>query len=482
MHEAHSKRRRRPGPWLATAGLVAAAWVPAASAAYVTTDLPDLVPMSPTLADAQQQTPIFMDTLQKPGRVMYRFDAVVWNRSGAGALDVYRDPATGHAMQIVWSGGIPTTATLPNSPPPATDPHWTAVDRSASGARFFVQEKTWHFSTAALYEILVPHGPPRVSDKVGFCFFDTWGDGATAYFPTVNPSPYGSYWCFQGVDGTTPVRMGISPGLGDFYWSQLEHQWVDVTGLPPGQYTLRSQVNPSGYILEQDATNNQLDDPRTIAGVAADAAAVQTTAGRRASVPLTASIVAPEIPARFSKTGRCKDPDPKLPTATCFRATTAGARLRFTVRHAPAHGRVRIVRGTAQRAKAVYTPARGFTGIDGFTFQATDPRGLPSVPTRVTVQVQRRAPVRVALRGSGPVRVGAPVQLVVGLTGASTAAVTLERITGTRATAVATGTLSGGVGQVAFTPQALGQYVLRARCAVGGRTVYSAPLTLGVAG
>lgn len=44
--------------------------------------------------------------------------------------------------------------------------------------------------------------------------------------------------------------QGITAGWGDRYGFDLDGQWVDVTGLPSGDYTLVATVNPEGKIPE----------------------------------------------------------------------------------------------------------------------------------------------------------------------------------------------------------------------------------------
>lgn len=484
---------------MAAAALAAACAAPASAGAYVKGDLPDLVPMLPTFVSAGQAAPAYVDALERPGRVLYRFDGVIWDRSGAGALDVYRDPATGHVMQAVWSGGLPTTTPVPDAPPPSSDPNWTAVDRSAAGASFYLQGGTWHWASAALYSLLVPGGPPRISDKVGFCFFDTWGGGATAYFSSDNPSPYGSYWCHQPQDGTSTVRMGVSPGLGDYYWSQLMYQWVDVTDLPPGPYTLRAQVNPGGMVLESDTTNNTLDDVRTIPGPTADSGSDPVPAGTATPIALSGGIVAPGIPARASDQGACADDiPPTVPLSQCYVTTTAGGPLTFQVRQAPAHGTVQIRQAGAQGATATYTPAAGYSGPDGFTYRTTDARGLVSRPATIGLDVlpapstgpgaggggttpgARR--LRVGLRTIGTVRVGKVVRLRVTLSRPTRLRVTLQVRAGRRFRNVTTRVVTRAHGVVAFRPRHRGRYVLRLRYVVRGRVAYSPRMTLRLVG
>jgi hypothetical protein len=50
--------------------------------------------------------------------------------------------------------------------------------------------------------------------------------------------------------------MGISIGWGDEYEWYLAWQWVDITGLPGGTYTIRSKVDPYSFFLEENEGNN----------------------------------------------------------------------------------------------------------------------------------------------------------------------------------------------------------------------------------
>ncbi len=52
------------------------------------------------------------------------------------------------------------------------------------------------------------------------------------------------------------ANQGISSGCVDIYNSALECQWIDVTSLPNGQYTLEVNTNPQGVIPETNLANN----------------------------------------------------------------------------------------------------------------------------------------------------------------------------------------------------------------------------------
>ncbi|MEZ5044973.1 MAG: lysyl oxidase family protein [Saprospiraceae bacterium] len=49
--------------------------------------------------------------------------------------------------------------------------------------------------------------------------------------------------CPEGEQQFSCDLMGISPGCLDRYWAELQCQWVDVTDIPDGMYTLVTRVN-----------------------------------------------------------------------------------------------------------------------------------------------------------------------------------------------------------------------------------------------
>jgi hypothetical protein len=89
--------------------------------------------------------------------------------------------------------------------------------------------------------------------KQAFCLldFESWA------WPQLLGYPDG------GGDATyTCQNQGIGVGWEDTYGAALECQWIDVTGVPPGDYTLRVEINlpnsPGGprVLNERDDTNN----------------------------------------------------------------------------------------------------------------------------------------------------------------------------------------------------------------------------------
>jgi hypothetical protein len=76
---------------------------------------------------------------------------------------------------------------------------------------------------------------------------------------------------FEPIDPDDPRRVlydcyyqGIQAGWADIYESRLPCQWIDITGVPPGDYTIEATVNFEGLIVEADLANNTVTVPITI--------------------------------------------------------------------------------------------------------------------------------------------------------------------------------------------------------------------------
>ncbi len=101
-----------------------------------------------------------------------------------------------------------------------------------------------HFSGYAAYELVDGTGVVVTGHKQAFCLLDTF---------QVDPDRPGPYY--------TCVNQGISAGWADSYPAFLPCQWIDITTVTPGAYTLRVRINPDQLFEESDYTNNQLDIP-----------------------------------------------------------------------------------------------------------------------------------------------------------------------------------------------------------------------------
>ncbi len=84
-----------------------------------------------------------------------------------------------------------------------------------------------HFDQFAEYELLDGQGLVTTGNKPGFCLLDSYSWA----WPNTQPN----YDC---------ANQGISRGYADIYESDLPCQWIDVTDVAPGDYTLRLSLNP----------------------------------------------------------------------------------------------------------------------------------------------------------------------------------------------------------------------------------------------
>jgi hypothetical protein len=107
----------------------------------------------------------------------------------------------------------------------------------------------YHFESFAAYDLLDASGNVvATGHKVGFCVSDDHAWSSTA-------NPQAKYNCnFQGIQA----------GWGDIYYAGLPCQYIDITGVPAGNYTLKITVNPDGLIAESDTNNNVTLVPVTV--------------------------------------------------------------------------------------------------------------------------------------------------------------------------------------------------------------------------
>jgi hypothetical protein len=110
----------------------------------------------------------------------------------------------------------------------------------------------YHFDNYAAYELRDDSGPVATGHKQAFCLLDLYG------------------WAWGGNGTYDCGNQGISRGFADIYDSSLPCQWIDVTDVPPGDYTLRISLNnpPNGsntrFINERNYDNNIAEVPFTI--------------------------------------------------------------------------------------------------------------------------------------------------------------------------------------------------------------------------
>jgi len=112
--------------------------------------------------------------------------------------------------------------------------------------------KHYHLEGYAVYDLLALDGTPLANGhKQAFCLED-----------------------FEAMPGTTtPAKytcsdQGISVGWSDVYGSYLDCQWIDITGVKPGDYLLRVTINGGAtgtHVFEEsDYGDNVATVPVTI--------------------------------------------------------------------------------------------------------------------------------------------------------------------------------------------------------------------------
>jgi len=107
----------------------------------------------------------------------------------------------------------------------------------------------FHFDGYAKYQLLNDAAQAVAQGhKQAFCLldFEPWAEDA-------HPRP--RYTC---------ERQGISAGWADTYDSYLDCQWIDITDVPEGTYTVHASVNVDSVLPELDYTNNTAEASYTV--------------------------------------------------------------------------------------------------------------------------------------------------------------------------------------------------------------------------
>ena len=170
---------------------------------------------------------------EEEGRRLLRFATVAAN-IGEGPLDIIARPGIGDSSQTwqrVW-----------------TD-RWNFQDSLSGEFVFHPTHDHIHFDAFERYTLLDTTGAiVAESEKVSFCLRDS-----VRIFEDL-PSPVGPMLVDDGsCEGQEQV---INPGFGDHYHALLDDQWIDITGVPAGDYQVEIAVDPLDLIIESDETNN----------------------------------------------------------------------------------------------------------------------------------------------------------------------------------------------------------------------------------
>lgn len=203
-----------------------------ADTARAQTDLlPDIVIRNDELYDNAIVTNIV------PGRRHIRLSTGTPN-IGAGKLYVYGGADLGNGKQQVIQRIYRTNGTF-----------W---ERNAGQFVYHPTHNHIHVEAWCQYyirEVLPGDGVGAIlaeGEKTSFCILDL-----AVYNSSLPGFPPGGQ--FNSCSSTT---QGLSVGWMDIYSKELDGQWIDITGLPNGEYWLEAVVDPDGHFLESDETNN----------------------------------------------------------------------------------------------------------------------------------------------------------------------------------------------------------------------------------
>ncbi|MFN3652063.1 MAG: lysyl oxidase family protein [Armatimonadota bacterium] len=200
--------------------------------------LPDLVPSAAHLAETYFS--------EEEGRTLLRFPTVILNLGDAPVEVVGRrkrrsDPML--AEQTLFYRGGKRGA------------------RAMGEFEFHEEHYHWHLLAVAEYRLLAADETVVAGgEKVSFCLMDT--APVDPPLPGARRKPH--YLTCPVNRSLKGFVTGISRGWSDVYPANLYGQWVDVTGLPPGDYTLEVRLDPEGRLLEKSTENNTARVPVTI--------------------------------------------------------------------------------------------------------------------------------------------------------------------------------------------------------------------------
>ena len=224
--------RRRTRLFVLASLLTVALLAPVRGASAATDRLPDLA-----MAKLQRLT-----TDNADGRRLLRFTARIVN-IGAGPLEV-------RSQRPTTSSGWSSQQVIYNDAGGSRAVDTPSVELIYGGDG----HNHWHVKDLERYRLVPLSGSgERIGSKAGFCFFDNY-----QYKLSMPNAPQTAQYLRSGCGSQTSLtlRYGLSVGWGDTYPWSLPDQYIDITGLPNGDYRLWATADQAGYFLESNNTNN----------------------------------------------------------------------------------------------------------------------------------------------------------------------------------------------------------------------------------
>ena len=197
--------------------------------------LPDLVTNPVRLNDNEYVTDIV------PGRLHLRLSNGVQN-PGSGEFRIVAGETSGESQTIFQSI---ERVDLSDPMNPVQLPSRLI---EAGNFRFHAAHSHFHVDNWAQFRIreVLP------GDLVGQILFN----GVKTSFCLLDVSRIPGIFTTRRFFGCGSSEQGISSGWEDVYFKELPDQWIDITGITPGEYWIESIADPFDIFLESDETNN----------------------------------------------------------------------------------------------------------------------------------------------------------------------------------------------------------------------------------
>ena len=133
-------------------------------------------------------------------------------------------------------------------------------ERPAGSFAFHPEHDHWHFQDLARYELkrVKADGSPgktlAASEKISYCMFDQMQ--VDPALENAAPGPHYSGSRCETEEFGKNAHIGYSVSWGDEYAYNFADQDIDITGIAPGRYWVRSTADPEGLIEETNNDNN----------------------------------------------------------------------------------------------------------------------------------------------------------------------------------------------------------------------------------
>lgn len=140
-----------------------------------------------------------------------------------------------------------------------SDGSWRSIPTTAT-MRYEVGDGHHHWHAVGLegyqlWQLGVADPTPLRAAKYGFCFFDgrRWLPGSPTRARYHESGPRSATGC--GDPTSRSIRVGLTRGWADIYPWNFARQYIDITGVPKGEYLLCVTADPSKQ-FRQTRTNN----------------------------------------------------------------------------------------------------------------------------------------------------------------------------------------------------------------------------------